>query len=191
MALCFPNAKIVALDAGVEGKDNMQGIELTNHIANEEGFNTIVEYGFSPQNTKEIVEKHFGNEKIDFVFIDGLHTNEQLLKDFYGVLDFCHKETLFLYHDVINWKMEKAFMEIKDYLTNYNSMLLYRTTSGMGVSMPKSISSDIQNVFLSFTENQQYVDILKKSLTTKAKIRGFIGRFLPKFIKENIKRMLG
>lgn len=157
MALCFPNAKIVAIDAGIEGKNNIQGIELTNSIAKKEGFNIIVEYGFSPQDTKEVIEKHFGNKKIDLVFIDGLHTNEQVLKDFYGVIDFCHQETLFLFHDVINWKMERAFAEIKNYLTNYNSMLLYRTTSGMAVSIPKILPSNIKDVFLSFTENQKYI----------------------------------
>ncbi len=76
MSLAFPNAKIVALDAGVEGKDNMLGVELTNKIANSENLNCCVEYGYSPRDTKKVVNKHFGSEKIDFVFIDGLHTNE-------------------------------------------------------------------------------------------------------------------
>jgi hypothetical protein len=190
MALCFPNAKIVALDAGVEGKDNMLGIELTNKIATEENFDCVVEYGFSPRNTKEIMNKHFGKAKVDFVFIDGLHTNEQLIKDVYGTLDFIHKDSILLYHDVINWKMVKAFSEIKNYLKDHNSILLYRTTSGMGVSIPHSASTKIINVFNCFTENIEYVNLIKQSFTVKSKMKSFIGRFLPIIVKEKIKRIL-
>jgi predicted O-methyltransferase YrrM len=190
MALCFPNAKIVAIDAGIEGKDNMFGIELTNHIAKYENLNCIVEYGFSPQNTKEVIDKHFKDQKLDLVFIDGLHTNRQLLKDFYGVVDFCYEKTIFLFHDVINWKMKKAFLRIKNYLKQHDSMLLYRTTSGMGVSIPKDIHQSIKDVFLCFTENEKYIDMLNQGLTIKAKLKSFIGRFLPKKLKEKIKKMI-
>ena len=190
MTLAFSKSKIVVIDAGIEGKDNMLGIELSNKIAKNENLNFIVEYGYSPQNNRDIIGKHFGDEKIDFVFIDGLHTNEQLLKDFYGVLDYVHENTIFLFHDVINWKMESAFLTIKNYLRSYNSTLLYRTTSGMAVCLPKQISDEISNIFDCFTENSNYVQIIKNSITTKAKIKSFIGSFLPKFLKDKIKKVI-
>lgn len=190
MAFCFENSKVVAIDAGIEGKDNMLGIDLTNKIAKEEKLNCCVEYGFSPEDTPKIIKKHFQEEKMDLVFIDGLHTNEQLLKDFYGIKDFCHQNTLFFYHDIINWKMENAFEEIKKNLTNYESILLYRTTSGMGVSIPRSMSSEVKQVIYAFSENSEYISLLKKSLTKKARIKPFIAKFLPSSVKKKIKELL-
>jgi hypothetical protein len=191
MSLAFPNAKIIALDAGIEGKDAMFGIELTNKIAKNEGLNSYVEYGYSPQDTQKLVSKYFNNNSLDFVFIDGLHTNEQLLKDFYGVVDFCHKQTVYFFHDVINWNMKSSFFEISTYLgKSHDSKILYRTTSGMGICIPKSSDENIKFVVSSFTEKDEYIAILNQSLTTKSKIKSTVAKFIPNFIKKQIKRLL-
>jgi len=190
MAYCFPRAKIVAIDAGIEGKDNMFGIKLTNHIAEEEGLSVTVEYGFSPEDTKGVISKHFCKNKIDIVFIDGLHTNEQLLKDFYGVREFCYQKTIFMFHDVINWKMERAFHKIEKFLIDYESLLLYRTTSGMGVSFPQDISQDIKDVFYLFTEKKEYIEALNRLSSIKGKVSSIVGRLLPKLIKSKLKRII-
>ena len=136
MALSFPKSKIVAIDSGLGGVDSKLGIDLTYEIAKNEGFDCCVEYGVSPDDTKQIIDLHFGEEKLDLVFIDGYHSNEQQLKDYQGIKIRCNKECVFLFHDVINYKMEESFAQIKSLLPNYNSFILWRTTSGMGVCIP-------------------------------------------------------
>lgn len=179
ISLCFPNSKIIALDAGIEGKDNLFGINLTNKIAMEKKLNCFVELGGSPEDTKRVVEKYFGNKKLDFVFIDGLHTNKQLEKDFTGIFNFCSENTVFLYHDIINWKLFKAFNTIKSLLINHETHLLYRTTSGMGVSYPKDSTKELKEVFNAFSEKKEYIDSLKKSLTIKTILCEILKRFIP------------
>ncbi len=192
-SLAFSNSKILAIDAGIEGKDNLIGIKLTNDIIKTEKFNSFVEYGCSPIDNKKYIGKHFGINKLDLVFIDGLHTNEQILKDFYGVLDFCHDKTIFLFHDVVNWGMEKSFNKICNYLRDkdYESRLLYRTTSGMGCCYPLSLNREIKCIFNYFSEKEGHILRLKNDLKMKMKMKRSLRYILPinfiKLIKKVIK----
>ena len=192
LALAFPSAKVVALDAGIEGEDNMVGIDLTNQIAKNEGLNVIVEYGYSPYDIPRVAEKYFGNNfSFDLIFIDGLHTNEQLLNDFFSVNEFCNSRTIFIYHDIINWKMEYAFNQIKKVLSEtHDSFILWRTTSGMGVSCPKILNSEAKRIFYYFTEKDEYIKRLQYLMTIEVRLRAVVAKILPRFIKNIIKRLV-
>ncbi len=191
-SLAFPSSKVLALDAGIEGKDNLMGIKLTNDIIKTEKFNSFVEYGYSPADNKKYIEKYFGINKLDLVFIDALHTNEQILEDFYGVLDFCHDKTIFLFHDIVNWGMEKSFNKICNYLRNkdYESRLLHRTTSGMGVAYPLSLNKEIQYVFNCFSEKEEYIRVKNNDFKTETKIKKFLRYVLPKSFIKLIKKAI-
>lgn len=191
LALAFPHAKVIAIDAGIEGENNMAGIELTNSISQELKLNCVVEYGFSPQNTEEVIKRHFGSIPLDLVFIDGLHTNEQLLLDFDGIAPFCKPSTIFLYHDVINWKLQNTFNKIAVKLGDTHvTQLLHRTTSGIGVSYPKQSAPEVVRLFDAFTESKAYVQECTRRGKLYWKLLAMIAAPLPRSLKRRIKEVI-
>ena len=110
LSLLWPKSRVVIIDAGIEGSDNNEGIFLTNQIAIQEDLNLSVIKGFSPKDVDWIINKHLGG-KIDLVFVDGLHTEYQQKMDFRASLENASTECLFLFHDVINWRMERGFFQ--------------------------------------------------------------------------------
>ena len=107
-ALLNPNGKTLAIDAGVEGDYARAGIDLTNQIAAEEKLPARVELGTSPQDVEGLVKAHLGGG-VDFAFIDGLHTNEQQEKDYDAVAACGHADTMYVFHDVIDWQVQESF----------------------------------------------------------------------------------
>jgi predicted O-methyltransferase YrrM len=159
-ALACPEAEVVALDAGVEGHDNMAGIHLTNQMAKEEGFRVRCIHGFSPQDVAKTVSANMSTGP-DLVFIDGLHTDKQLLLDF----EASHKvapNALYLYHDVVNFRMQRPFEKIRSHLQNtHQSSILWRTFSGMGISVPKQKSAELQQILDAYTDDQEYIKTIR------------------------------
>lgn len=96
LAELFPSALVDAIDAEVEGMDVAQGTELTRRIAQRYFPNVQVTVGFSPQD----VDQARRSDTYELLFVDGLHTNEQMLKDYHGMLPFAAQECVFVFHDV-------------------------------------------------------------------------------------------
>lgn len=103
LALMNPQAKVVAIEIGMETFTN-SWIEATNAIAQAEGLNVKVVKGSSPENNAEIIDRELGGS-IDFAFVDGLHTNEAVQKDFDSLRPFGHSRTIYGFHDVLSHKM--------------------------------------------------------------------------------------
>lgn len=156
IALLNPDAKVVCIDAGIEGVDNDAGIELTNRIARSEKLNLSVIKGFSPGDVGYIVKECF-DKPLDFVFVDGLHTNEQLLKDYNAVSKHIHPDSILLFHDIIEFKMTDAFDQIV-YSFNKQHRILHRYESGMGILLPRDPPTTFVDVINAFTENQAIID---------------------------------
>ena len=155
-ALARPEAEVVALDAGIEGNDNMAGIDLTNKIAGKEGMRVKCVFGFSPQDVPKAVAEL--GETPDLVFIDGLHTDEQLRLDFQASHAVA-PSAFYLYHDVVNFGMEKPFAEISTKLAaTHDTCILWRTFSGMGVSVPKLLAEQCRALVDAYTDDQAYVE---------------------------------
>jgi len=112
------------------------------------------------------------------------------LKDFHGVVGKCKKEIVFLFHDVINYKMEKSFDQIKSLLPHYNSLILWRTTSGKGVLIPKAMDKSLEIAFLYFSENETYTNTIISESTKRPTFKSFIARFLPKALKKIIRKLI-
>ena len=167
ISLLNPNANVVCIDAGIEGKDNNAGIELTNRMANNEGLNLTVIKGFSPDDVDHVV-KDCLDDTLDFVFIDGMHTNEQLLKDYNAITKHIHPDSIILFHDVLMFEMEKSFDEIV-YDFNKQHCILHRTESGMGILLPLHPSTHVLNVIDAFTESHKIIDdyLYKKKTVIK------------------------
>lgn len=139
-AICmlFPDAKVVALDAESEGAQNADGNRLTEHIIARNGFDAVIERGFSPEAVAPAVERH-SLFPIDLCFIDGLHTNEQLVKDFHACFPYLSDEAVVVCHDVLTWKMLEGFRTIsREAEPRFRSMILERTPSGIGILYPSN-----------------------------------------------------
>lgn len=156
-ALARPQAEIVALDAGVEGIDNMAGIDLTNLMARNEIMQVNCIFGFSPQD----VGKTISNEMTrlpDLVFIDGLHTNKQLIQDFEATYNIV-PEALYLFHDIVTCGMQKSFSYISSKIADsHESYILWRTSSGIGISVPRHKIQACQLVLSGYTDDRQYIE---------------------------------
>lgn len=60
--------------------------------------NVFPEKGWSPDDVPSIIQKH-SIEKIDYVFIDGGHFKEQLLKDLKCLIPYLDENFVLLFHD--------------------------------------------------------------------------------------------
>lgn len=108
LAELFPNAVVDAIDAEVEGLEGRRGTEISRRIAERHFRNVQVTVGFSPQDIGRAVRASSYN----LVFVDGLHTNEQMILDFDGISPYCGEECVIVFHDVGYAKMISGWTEV-------------------------------------------------------------------------------
>lgn len=125
LSLIFPDAKVVAIDPMSEG------IEMTNKLAAANRLPLTAIVGSSPEDVGPIVARDLPG-KVDLALIDAMHTNEAVIADFKAVQAVSHDQTLFIFHDVMTWKLEDAIFAIRD--MGYGIRFLTRTPSGMAVA---------------------------------------------------------
>src|SRR5207249_4304008 len=101
LSLLNPRARVVALDAGIEGEDTDFGIDLTNRIAKDNGLAVEVVKGSSPQDVEGVVSGRM-RQGVDFVFVDGLHTELQQELDYQAAARHRSPDGAFVFHDVVN-----------------------------------------------------------------------------------------
>lgn len=144
LGLIFPEAKVIAIDPNAEGN------ELTNTLAREHKINAMAIYGKSPQDVSAIAKAQDA-EQIDFFLIDADHNNEAVITDFKACAPLAHSDSLFFFHDVINWNMIDGFEHICQQ-HQMNGQILTRTPSGMAV-LWKNASEETLEYISAFTEN--------------------------------------
>jgi predicted O-methyltransferase YrrM len=110
-ALC-PDCVVDVIDAEVEGCENGVGSELTRKIADRFFPGVQLTKGFSPQD----LPKACRFDQYDFIFIDGMHTNDQLTKDFEGIRMKRSDNSVVYCHDVGMARMTSAWSHIKAHL---------------------------------------------------------------------------
>lgn len=108
--LIFPEASIDVIDAEIEGEFNSFGSNLTVEIAKENKFDINLTKGFSPKDVKQSMRF----DKYDLIFIDGLHTDEQVIADFTGVYPFFNDKYMCFFHDIRSTPLYRSF----DYIIN-------------------------------------------------------------------------
>jgi len=155
LALLNRNSDLICIDAGQEGDYNMEGIDITNKILHNYNQNARVVFGHSPEDVSKYAQRG-----IDFVFIDGLHTNEQQLIDWQAIFPHCHVGTVYIFHDVIQFNMEKSFAQIAS-KSKCKSLILHRTDSGMGILYPAGFVHE--NIIKSFTQEIELIEQLPKA----------------------------
>lgn len=147
-----PQAKIKILDCGFLGSDRSDiGIDATNSISKNNNFNLEVVKGSSPDDVDNAIKSNFGEQKIQFVFIDGVHTSDYIVKDFDAVLPFLDENSIVLFHDVLNFNMLPGIESISR-KHSFQYTILHRTESGMVAMYKKDPTQDVKMVLESFSE---------------------------------------
>ena len=152
VGMSAPSARVVAMEAGLEGDGTDAGTALTHAIAGEEGLRVRVVSAFSPRDTAAVVAQEFDGAPLDFVLIDGLHVNEQLLRDIEGVLPFVSPDCIFFLHDVLSWHMLSAFNSAP-FGEGFERRLLTRCPSGPGLVFPSSLSGEARDIIDAFCDD--------------------------------------
>jgi predicted O-methyltransferase YrrM len=104
-----PNCDVDAIDAEVEGTENAVGSDVTRQIANRFFPGVQLTIGFSSQDLPRACR--FGS--YDLIFIDGLHTNEQLISDYAGIGHLRSQDRVVYCHDVGMARMHSGWSHIK------------------------------------------------------------------------------
>jgi predicted O-methyltransferase YrrM len=107
-ALC-PDCDVDAIDAEVEGTENAVGSAVTRKIADRFFPGVQLTIGFSPQDLPRSCR--FGS--YDLIFIDGLHTNQQLISDYAGIRYLRSEDSIVYCHDVGIARMNGGWSHIK------------------------------------------------------------------------------
>lgn len=131
----FKNASIDVIDAETEGNDNKVGSKITKDIAIKNNLNINLTIGYSPAD----VEKAMRHKIYDIVFIDGLHTNDQIILDFDAIKSFLNNEKyICFFHDIRLFKLENGFNDIlKNNISLYDNCVISLdkeiSESGIGI----------------------------------------------------------
>jgi len=160
LALMNRSARVVAID-WCPRPEEKRGLEVTNALARQAGLNAEALEGKSPDDVARTCQDQFSGP-VDFVFIDGGHTPEQLLKDFNTCKDVASLDCVYLFHDVVNFLMMEAFLRVAQTNPELRSSLLFRTPSGMAISYPPRFDDQLAPVVSAFTETDERVKALRE-----------------------------
>jgi predicted O-methyltransferase YrrM len=175
LGLANKQSKIVAIDALVEGAEAKYGFDLTNKIIQDEGLDNIqIIHASSPQDVQQVVQEHLEGS-VDFVLIDGYHSNHQQSLDFKEIQKFTSRSHIVFMHDVMNFDLVKSFKHLRNEYPDLESNILMRTPSGMGVFFTSDISSDTRRVIDAFCENPTSLRHAQKM--AKERVGNFVKRF--------------
>ena len=109
IAALSPGCFVDAIDAEVEGSENQLGSEITREVSRHHFPGVRLTIGFSPQD----LQRACRFDAYDLIFIDGLHTNEQLVTDFKAIQERRSKHSVVYCHDVGMAKMHAGWARIK------------------------------------------------------------------------------
>ena len=168
LGIINPGSSIVAIDLCPREAER-KGIDITNMLGKYLQADVLAVEGRSPDAIRPVVEDKLEG-LIDFVFIDGGHTSEQMQLDFDACRAMANPNCVYVFHDVINFQMTSGFNAIKNKNQDLTSILLHRTPSGMGISYPEPLAAMIDPVVFAFSESDRRKEVLW--LEGKARLRG-------------------
>lgn len=130
LALLNPQARCVAIDAGFD-RNALEGLDFTNSVAADEGLDLRAVQAVSPEGIAGVIAEH-RLAPIDFAFIDGYHTVEQVVRDFAALRDHAEPACVYLFHDVHEFKLGPGIAE-NVAASGLAAELLLGTPSGMAI----------------------------------------------------------
>jgi hypothetical protein len=164
IALANPEAQVVAMDAGFD-RNSVAGLELTNAIAAEAGLKLRAVKAVSPQDMKRVAGEFDG--PVDFAFIDGKHTNEQIVLDWRAVHEVAAPDAVFLFHDVHAWKLHDGVARIGAE-SGLEIKLLLATPSGMALGYPKALGPVFASTLAVFAPGPEALGVIEAAAWRKA-----------------------
>lgn len=184
IALICPQAKVVTIDAGVDAHSR-DGLDLTEAIAKDLGLDGVKALlARSPENVGSVVEEHLGGG-IDFAFIDGLHTNEQIALDAEAVKPYTAPESVLLFHDVLEFGLEPGLGKAASAFGT-KPHILHATVSGLGLLCPKP-SEALQRVMVPFCPDDQTLAVPRAMLDwQREQQRGKTARKLARSLRKRL-----
>ena len=163
LALACPQSNIVVIDNFQEGTQARVGHQLSLRIKDRQKFERVfLLQASSPDDVATVAQQYFPAGKSDFMLIDGNHTNAQLLLDFAAVQKIAEEQHIVFLHDIINFEMTKAFVELRHQYKQLENAILLRTPSGMGCFFTKDIHTGSRQAIRAFEMTPDRIQTTKK-----------------------------
>lgn len=160
LGLLIPHGKVVAMDIA-SNQAMREGLALTNRIATRHRLPVRAVQGSSPQDVAAIVDAELGGS-IDFTFIDGLHTNEQVKRDYVAAREKASPNAVFLFHDVVFCDLHAGMAEISK-LAGRAPKLLLGTPSGMAILFDEKVHPALARAVAAFAPPEAAIKVVRQA----------------------------
>jgi predicted O-methyltransferase YrrM len=168
LALLLPEAKVVAIDAGL-AMNSLMGLDLTNRIATEERLAAKALKAISPEDVAKIIDTELGGS-LDFAFIDGLHENKQIVLDFTALRSKAAADAVYLFHDVHEFELYAGLAEIER-LSGWAAQQLTATTSGMALICDWARHPEVEAAVAPFAPSPSAVAVIREEAASWQKLQ--------------------
>jgi hypothetical protein len=158
LALLNPSARVVAIDAGFD-QNALEGLDFTNRVAREEGLDLRAVQAVSPDGVAAVAASQMTGA-IDFAFIDGYHTTEQVVRDFAALRPHADPACVYVFHDVHEFKLQPGIEEIA-LLSGLSWQLLLGTPSGMAVVYDARLCPTLAEEIAPFGAHEEALALLE------------------------------
>lgn len=134
MALSSPQCRILAIDAGFD-RASLDGLALTEKLAANAGAQVSAKRGISPADVPTLLQ-NFGHAP-ELIFIDGYHSNEQVVADYTATRPHAAADAVYILHDVWTCGLEPGMKKIRE-LGGFDGGLLNASCSGIAILYPRA-----------------------------------------------------
>lgn len=159
LSLINSSAHVVAIDDGSD-QNALEGINFTNTIAAEEGLNLQVVQGRSPEDVGPAIDHNF-EDQVDFVFIDGCHTNDHIVIDFKAIQAKASPDCVYLFHDVHQFNLAPGFQRILSD-SGLTGRILLSTPSGVGIAFNPNSTPAVARAIEAFDVDVETIAVIQK-----------------------------
>lgn len=187
IGLLMPDSRVVAMDAGFD-TNSLDGLDLTNRMAATAGLkNLTAARGVSPQDVSAVIDAELRGS-VDFVFIDGLHTNEQVVLDFEAVSRKAGAATIYLFHDVQLFNLYPGLRKIER-LAGCQAQSLRATPSGMAIVYDPARHPELAEAIAPFAPTSEALNLVQAEAGHYRLARYLNYRFV-RYLKPQLKRSM-
>ena len=106
----FDPIRVDVIDAELCGETSRRGAALTRAVATRLGLDLRLTTGFSPRD----LDAACRGDDYGIVFVDGDHTNAQVVADYTGVRTRLADQSAVVFHDVGLWKLDEGWRMIRE-----------------------------------------------------------------------------
>jgi hypothetical protein len=183
MGLLLPGSRIVAMDSGLD-QNSVYGIELTNRIAAAAGLPARAVRGTSQQDVAAVTDRELGGP-VDFAFIDGLHTNAQVVLDYEAVQQRAAADAVVLFHDVHAFNLHEGLARIER-MAGRAARPLTCTPSGMALLYDPRRNPALDSAIAAFAPAEPVLAVVQREAAYEKRRRA---RRLVSRVKRRLKRV--